>query len=463
MYEPIQFLFLMKILTTNLLTILTLLSGTLLYGQSSIPIRETTPFPDSLFFCASALLPDGRVLVWGGQKEQSVNGKVALRKTSYFYEPDSETWSEGPELNSEVVSPLVITLANGDIMSIGGQGFFTIAGIDSVPQRTDHVEIFDVSENQWVVTDSIPFGNSPYTGTSGILLPDSNVWMTTTNGDYGTFDTKTMTWTDHQGIFGPLDAGGRPIVILDNGIIFHTGAGGQYYDRQGQMITYADPVVPMYPDNVIKLNDGRILTWDDEFSFSQQAFIVNASGTGSMVADSLVIPGQQTKGTLMPDGKVWVFGSGEVGLGPYTLLQIFDPTTDTWSSPGTYSFSPLGLITGSHQHLLSDTSLVVIVTASTSKCYRINAEGTTSLLPAMLFLEWHIQFDQHARHLDIQPSSPTAGSVEFTMIDAGGRTIIKQPLNREYSRHLENLPAGIYFVHLHREDGAWMSRKILIQ
>lgn len=467
MNEPIQSQSLMKSLTTNLLLILITFAGSLLHGQSTIPIRDTAPFPDSLLYCASALLPDGRVMVWGGQKQaQTSGGKIALRKTSYFYAPDTETWSDGPELNAEVISPLVITLANGDIMSIGGQGFFSLAGIDSIPQRTNQVEIFDVSENQWIVADSIPFGDSPYTGTSGHLLPDSNVWLTTTNGDYGTLDHETLTWTDQSGIFGPLDAGGRPIVTLDNGIIFHTGAGGQYYDMQNQQITYADPVVPMHTNNVVKLNDGRILTWEDEFSFSQQALMVNPSGTASTKIDSLPIPGQATAGTLMPDGKVWVFGLGEIGFGPYTLLQIFDPATDTWSSPGTYRFRP-DLIQGYHLHLLPDTSIVVFSTANNSDgtptgSYRINAEGTTGLLPALSFLDWRIQFDQHAQRLRLEPGSASGEELMFTLRDLQGRVQLRRPVREAYARDLHGLPAGVYVVHLRAEDGAWMTRKIRI-
>ncbi|MEZ4827194.1 MAG: hypothetical protein R3C61_13095 [Bacteroidia bacterium] len=449
----------------KLLTILSLcLMCVSIHAQSTIPIRETATYPDSVLYTASALLPNGNVIVWGGQKlAKAPGGKIWLSNKSYVYDPTAETWTSGPDLNAEVAAPLVVTLANGNIMSIGGNGYQTIAGIDSFPLRTDNVEILDVITNEWTVVAGVPFGTSPYTGTSGILLPDSNVWMTTTNGDYGTFDTKSLTWTNQTSVFGPLDAGGRPIVILDNGIIFHTGAGGQYYSLGGNSISYADPVVPMYTGDVVKLQDGRILTWDDGFSFSQEAIMVNTTGTSSMVTDSLVIPGQATTGRLMPDGKVWVFGFGEVGFGPYTLLQIFDPSTDTWSSPGTYNFHP-EILTGYHMHLLGDTSLVVITTTQTAS-YRINAgEGATGIKSLVKMLNWQMIYEQQSEMLSVRSNVGVEKmKVNLTLMDIQGRVIHEESaIPVEWGISLANLSPGVYVARLLREDGAWMVKKIRV-
>ncbi|MEM7659330.1 MAG: hypothetical protein AAF399_24635, partial [Bacteroidota bacterium] len=80
-----------------------------LHAQSSIPIRETTPFPDSVLGANSAPLPDGNVIVWGGQKQvQTPSGKIWLSTKSYIYHYADESWSDGPDLPTEVYSALVV-------------------------------------------------------------------------------------------------------------------------------------------------------------------------------------------------------------------------------------------------------------------------------------------------------------------------------------------------------------------
>lgn len=446
--------------------ILILISGTIseTYSQSSIPIRETTDYPEGALFVASATLDDGRVMAWGGQKQEKPPGsnKTWLLRTSYFYDHETEAWTQGPDLNKEVISPVVITLPDGKILSIGGQGYVSIAGIDSLPQRVDYVEMYDPATNLWTEVDSIPFGDSPYTGTSAVVLPDSNVWLTSTNGDYGVFNTKTLTWTDQTGTLGPLDAGGRPMVILDNGRVFCTGAGGQYYDYPNGNITYLDPIVPMYTTAVHKLNDGRILTWDNAFSFSQEAIMVSADGSSSTVTDSLVAPFQSSKGIKMPDGTIWAMGPGQFGLPPYTLLQMFDPVTDTWSSPGGYDFLP-ALLTGFKLHLLPDTSILVFASAAGSKSYRINDGNATALSPALRALDWNIQYDQSSAVLTLSPGAEYQ-PVSASILNLQGQ-IVKQAshLQTEFHDSLSQLATGIYVVLLEGEDGAWARKKILVE
>ncbi len=433
------------------------------FAQSDIPIRETTDYPEGVLFAASATLNDGRVMAWGGQKLESPPGsnKAWLLNTSFFYDYETELWTQGPDLSQEVISPLVVSLPDGRILSIGGQGYATIATVDSFPQRTDHVEMYDPTTNQWTTVDSIPFGNSPYTGTSAVVLPDSNVWLTSTNGDYGIFNTKTLTWTLQTGTLGPLDAGGRPIVILDNGMVFCTGAGGQYYDYPNGNITYLDPIVPMYTTAVHKLNDGRILTWDNAFSFSQEAIMVAATGNTSSVTDSLVAPFQASKGVLMPDGTIWAVGVGQFGPPPYTLLQMFDPNTDTWSSPGGYDFLPG--ITGFKLHLLPDTSILMFASAAGATSYRINAGGTTGLAPDLRLLDWQITYDQSTTTLRLSPGAEQR-EASFSLLNLQGQAVRKHSqVKSHFQTSLSGLSPGLYIVLLEGEHGAWTSKKIMVR
>jgi hypothetical protein len=450
----------------RIFTLFSILSLFFSLAQAQIPIRETTPFPDSVLFAASALLPNGNVLAWGGQKlAQAPNNKPWLSKQSYVYDPTTETWSAGPDLNHEVISPTVVTLANGNIMSMGGQGYFSIVGIDSFPQRTHTVEMYDFATNSWMEMDTIPFGDSPYTGTSGVLTSQDHVWFTSTNGDYALFKTDSMKWQPLTGTLGPLDAGGSPMVVLNNGNVFLSGAGGQIWDISANNLTYVDPPLQIYSQGgaVIKLADGRILTWDHAFAFSQAAALVSATGNTSTFTDSLVIPGQAVTGVLMPDDKVWAFGLGEpLTFDPLTLLQIYDPATETWSSPGTYNFRP-EVLTGYKLHLLQDSSVLVLST--TQKSYRINAgAGQTSIERFLMPLYWDLLYDDYANVLHIQPQTQAGPEkVAFSLLDLQGKVLQQAQLSHAQDFPLAGLPHGIYIARLHREDGAFVYRKIRVE
>ena len=457
----------MKIL--NLLIVSTLLAILLApESQAQIPIRETTTFPVESLHTSSAKLPDGRVMVWGGQRTTPApNNKFWLSKESYIYDPVLETWTQGPDLTAETSGSSVVTLPNGNIVSIGGQAYVTIVGIDSFPQRTDIVHLYDVNTQTWSSIDSVPFGSSPYTGISSVVTPGGNVWLTSTNGDYGTLDTGTMLWTNESGLYGPLDAGGRPLVVLDNGKIFCTGAGGQIYDIGGQQITYTrqvgDPPMDLYAQHgaVVKLLDGRILTWDKGFSFSQEATLIGKNGLTSSVTDSLIIPGGPNAGVRMPNGEVWVFGWGNLTpIGSHTLLQIYDPVNETWSSPGTYSFLA-EIISGFDLHLLNDSSLLAISTSG--KCYRINAgEGPNSVYESQELLKWTLIHDSKQEILHIQPEGRHGNEVvDFSLIDLQGKSLlVENGLGNEREVSLNGLPAGIYYARLLGKNGAYLVKKI---
>ncbi|WP_181438530.1 kelch repeat-containing protein [Paenibacillus sambharensis] len=74
-------------------------------------------------YAGAALLPDGRILVVGGQ---GVNGAL---HTTEIYNPLTGKWSDGPRMKQRQGSPLVTVLANGSIMVTDVQGGSTSAEI----------------------------------------------------------------------------------------------------------------------------------------------------------------------------------------------------------------------------------------------------------------------------------------------------------------------------------------------
>ena len=75
--------------------------------------RSITSAPDS-----ALLLTDGRVLVVGGVATLGDRSGVALTE---IYDPRSNGWASGPELQTAWLSPTVTLLGNGRVLVHGGE------------------------------------------------------------------------------------------------------------------------------------------------------------------------------------------------------------------------------------------------------------------------------------------------------------------------------------------------------
>ncbi|MET9643087.1 galactose oxidase early set domain-containing protein [Streptomyces syringium] len=92
------------------------------------PVAETftdVPTPDDFFCAGHVQLPDGRVLVMGGNKDYaSPDGSVGYRglKVSYVFDPATNRYTRINDLNAGHWYPSATELGNGDVLSLGGLG-----------------------------------------------------------------------------------------------------------------------------------------------------------------------------------------------------------------------------------------------------------------------------------------------------------------------------------------------------
>ena len=84
------------------------------------PIRErwstAAPLPKPRQLFAMTAILDGRILVAGGLEWPGVPSK-----TSLYYDPNANAWTEGPKLLVERVLHTTVALKGGDVLLIGGQ------------------------------------------------------------------------------------------------------------------------------------------------------------------------------------------------------------------------------------------------------------------------------------------------------------------------------------------------------
>lgn len=134
-------------------------SGTDLYDPSTNEFRSTAPMtvPRSKF--GGALLPDGRVLIAGGQ----AGGPMGTRVTStQIYDPAQGTFAPGPVLNKErfKLSKAVVTLKDGRVLIAGG---------------ADQPELYDPNSGMFVPVDGAKLDGFCFS--TATLLKDGRVLL----------------------------------------------------------------------------------------------------------------------------------------------------------------------------------------------------------------------------------------------------------------------------------------------
>lgn len=104
---------------------------------------DMTPLPESRRGAAAALLPDGRLLVAGGERDgEPLDSTLILT-------PDGNAWAEGPDMPYAQAYMGTVTI-DGLVYLFGG----------SVPERADDVLIFDSAAETWNSGTPMPIAGS---------------------------------------------------------------------------------------------------------------------------------------------------------------------------------------------------------------------------------------------------------------------------------------------------------------
>jgi WD40 repeat protein len=280
---------------------------------------------------AAVLLPDGRVLILGGQ------GPDGALASAELYDPTTGTFSATGSMIHARTSPTATLLPDGHVLVTGG-GDATTGGDDNT------AELYDPKSGTFTATG--PMANARWNDTA-TLLPNGRVLIA-------------------GGASGSSSAATLP-------------ASAELYDpRTGTFSLTGSMSHPRFLHHAVLLEDGRVLIEGGsslEGGTSSAELYDPATGkfspTGSMPEARIY-----DTATLLPDGLVLIAGGmSPVGDQPslLTSAELYDPATGTFSSTGS-------MTSGRHDHtatLLPDGRVLVaggFVPDPTADVYPATAE-----------------------------------------------------------------------------------------
>jgi hypothetical protein len=294
----------------------------------------------------ATLLPDGRVLVVGGldRREGFENAVFYPNATAELYDPKSGTWAVTGSLHDARFQHTATLLPNGKVLVAGGNTTFNVA--------LTSAELYDPVTGTWAVTGSLT--NARFQHTAHLLANGKVLVISGDNQNYTTFDSPelydpaTGTWT-LTGIINHSRFQHTSTLLLDGRILI--AGGSAFFSNWSPSVEIYDPVSET-STNVGDLNTGRnqhtatLLLNGKVLLVAGRAValdvfgnaVQNASGTaelcdpaaGTCVNTGSLIPRYQHKATLLPDGKVLVTGGLDITFNSTASAQLYDPATGTW-------------------------------------------------------------------------------------------------------------------------------------
>lgn len=313
----------------------------------TITAKMITPREDH----TATLLRDGRVLVAGGAT--GVPGMIGgtLIASAELYDPASGTWTATGSMIDARYGHTATLLGDGRVLVAGGWGNCKAAGCEALASA----ELYDPRTGSWSATGSMV---TPHGGGTATLLPDGKVLVA---GGWGTsgvttsaelYDPAGGTWTATGSL---IDArGGHTATLLGDGRVLVAGAGygnssqalasAELYDpASGTWAATGSMVTPHEdPHTATLLRDGTVLVAGDgtvhvpgpccaqpSGALPPSAELYDpASGTWTATGEMKDVRSYHTA-TLLPDGDVFVAGSGEGGPLP---AELYDPVTRSWTA-----------------------------------------------------------------------------------------------------------------------------------
>ena len=290
---------------------------------ASVGGLETSTLAD-MFCPGTAVLPDGRIFV---------NGGTSSPRTS-IYDPATNTWSAGPEMNIPRGYNADVLLSDGSVLTLGGSW--------SGPADEKIGEIWTASSG-WTTRSGI--SAQPITAPDPLDLQDGYV----NRGD------------NHAWLF-----------MLSNGRIFHAGPSAEMHwiatSGPGAIVFAALRGSDDYSINgkAVMYDIGKILKTGGAASYddapaSARTFAIDVSVAGQppSVRETapMAYPRVFANGVVLPDGKVLIVG-GQTYASTFTddgavlVPELWDPVTESFSqmdpmqTPRTYHSTALLLPDG---------------------------------------------------------------------------------------------------------------------
>jgi hypothetical protein len=291
----------------------------------------------------AATLADGRILAVGGTTTTSSVGALASVE---IYDPASGIWTSGPSLREARAYPVVVSLADGRVLVVGGAR-------DKVPLAS--TEIFDPTSGTWTAG---PAMTTPRSVFAGVRLTDGRVLVvgggTTREAGPATasaeiYDPASNTWRATAPMHEPrayptatLLPDGRVLVV--GGETTYQAAGpvlgsAELFDPHAGTWTKTGPlVVPVYGHSATLLSNGDVLVAGGWISASTSSSAIATAQLFDPRSDTWTAAAPMEKARAdaralaLPDGRVVEVGGLSAEYTPLASVEIYDPSADTWAA-----------------------------------------------------------------------------------------------------------------------------------
>jgi hypothetical protein len=298
----------------------------------------------------ATLLPDGMVLITGGMVFDKNQNDVTLANAE-LYDPTTGTFSYTGSLLTPRVNATATLLPDGRVLIVGGEQTLSESPWH---QNLTSAEVYDPISGKFSDTGSL---HTPHACQSATLLPDGRVLITGGESYLDTYTYDAELYNPSDGRFSVLPQSplssyiAGPGVVLNNGQVFSLGfdysgsedAFGQIYDpTKGTFrLLGAGPLTLYSTAKAAKLADGRVLIVNGNAPgdpTSKAAEIYDPiSGTYSLTGaqisqadfrDLVVLPSGRV---LLVSGVIESAGGEQSPPVWDNVAEIYDPISNTFA------------------------------------------------------------------------------------------------------------------------------------
>jgi hypothetical protein len=253
-------------------------------SQAASGFADTNPMSVERVRHTATLLPNGEVLVVGGQDEDNIS-----LASAELFDPASETWTMTEPLPEPRQNHTATLLPSGRVMVIGGTG-------NAVDQGG--VAVYDAATGTWGDGPPLPVARADHTTT---LLPGAKLLVA--GGAIGTAPTDTA-------------------FLLD----LKTGNWTPTANTMSAQRRF--PEAALLPDGRVLIAGGV----ESGFTATATADVYDPATNSFTEVDSMDFPRANFATAVLPDGRVLASGGYEEGWGNTSQgAEAFDPATESWS------------------------------------------------------------------------------------------------------------------------------------
>ena len=301
-----------------------------LYDPATNKVKKVSiPYEHPAFCSGVTVLPDGRVMVLGGQVDLMIGHGV---KDVSLFDPATETWSRGPDMRFARYYPSVVELPDGRALAVAG------TNADGT-KETEQLEVYDTATNVWTTLPSSANQTSPsYPRLS--LLADGTIARVSELSMTRSFDPTTNTWANVANLrYGKRYAAGHVLLPGLDRVLVAGGEKSAVATNTAEVIDLSAPAPawkftgamnkPRDNLNLVLLADGTVLAVGGGLNSAYGAPMKDAELYNPTTGKWKVMAAQRAQRTyhstalLLPDGRVISAGS-DFGT-QATTYEIFKP------------------------------------------------------------------------------------------------------------------------------------------